>query len=227
MQLGLKDEDGEEFNLETSNGECDRGNMGSVCRTKVRRGALARAAQIKESELYGILLYVSWCSRRLARWPTARDGDKAAESIKQEFTSLADTYTMAEIESCISRITDWDDSIISEQLLYMTEKAEEAERGKITNSPLYKAFSQAHPLIDPDEFCKEYEARRNNFSQTAVYLLRQHFKENKPEEIESESPWSQSWLQHLPYYQEQWLKEVKNLESKTLLSQTAWRESIS
>jgi len=225
--MGLKDEVGEEFNLETSNGECNEANKGSICRTKVKRGAINRSKELKESDLYAILLYVHWCGMRADQWPAAKDLEKSSEAIKEEFSALSDSYTYSQIMECAEKIPDWDGSLVKEELEALKEESEEAERSKISNSPLFRAFRASYPHIDPDEFDKEYLTRGSNFNETAVYLLRKSFRDNQPAEISTGTSWSQSWLQHLPKYQEQWLKELKKIKSKTLLAQTAWKESIS
>lgn len=227
LKMGLKDEDGEEFNLETSNGECNEANKGSICRTKVKRGALIRAKELKESDLYATLLYIHWCGMRADKWPAAKDFEKSVEAIKEEFSALSDSHTYDQITECASKIPDWDGSLIKEKLEDLREESEEAERSKISNSPLFRAFHASYPHITPDEFDKEYLTRGSNFNETAVYLLRQFFRDNQPAEISTGTSWSQSWLQHLPKHQEQWLKELKRIKSKTLLAQTAWQESIS
>ena len=225
--MGLRDEGGEEFNLETSNGECNEANKGSICRTKVKRGAINRAKELKESDLYATLLYVHWCGMRADQWPAAKDLEKSIEAIKEEFSALSDSHTYSQIMECAGKIPDWDGSLIKEELEALKEESEEAERSKISNSPLFRAFRTSYPHIDPGEFDKEYLNRGGNFNETAIYLLRKFFRDNQPAEINTGTSWSQSWLQHLPKYQEQWLKELKKMGSKTLLAQTAWRESIS
>lgn len=225
--MGLRDEDSEEFNLETSNGECNEANKGSICRTKVKRGAISRAKELKESDLYATLLYIHWCGLRADKWPAAKDFEKSSEAIREEFTALSDSFTYDQIVQCSAKIPDWEGSLVKEELEKMKIDSEEAERSKISNSPLFRAFQSLYPHISSDDFNKEYLTRGGNFSETAVYLLRKSFRDNQPAEISTGASWSQSWLQHLPKYQEQWLKELKRIKSKTLLAQTAWKESIS
>lgn len=227
MQLNLKDEGGPQLNLETSNGECDKSDKGNICRVKVKRGALARAKELKESELYAVLLYVSWCGRRASYWPTAKDLEKAVKEVRVEFSALSKSYPYRDICDCIARIDEWDDSLVKDELEQMREVEEERERSKISNSPLFRIFHLSYPHISPDDFNKEYDPRSDSFSQTAVYLLRKSFKENQPPEITTTGPWSQSWLQYLPEYQELWLKDIRKMERRTSHAQNAWRESIS
>lgn len=227
LQLNLKSEDDDEFNLETSNGACADSSKGNISRTRVKRGAVQRAKEIGESDLYATLLHISWCGKRSVRWPTANDYGKAVEALRQEFRHLQKSNGLEEILRCIDRIPDWDGCLVEDEMKAIKEEIEERERSKIINSPLFKAFHKSYPDIDPDDFNREYGTKGGNFTQTAVYLLRERFKKNQPPEVKVVSMWSQSWLQYLPTYQEKWLKDLRSLELRVKAQQKAWEESIS
>lgn len=188
---------------------------------------MARAKQLKESDLYATLLYMSWCGRRAEKWPGAKDRDSATKAILQEMEVLAQSTPYGDILSCIDRIPDWSDAIIGPVLQRLKAQQDRKELSRIVNSPLYAEFAKVYPLVDGDRFEKEYVSRGGNFTQTAVYLLRSLFRDNQPAELQGVKSWKQSWLQHLPTYQEKWLKELKRIELKTHQSQKEWKELIS
>lgn len=228
MQLGLGEDGAELFNLETSNGECDKSSEGRVSRTKVRRGAELRAKQLREDEAYSFLLYVSWCGLRYERWPTAKDSETALRAIREEFNRVYDTPESFKLfNKTIGRLgPNWCDKAVKDEVKALQGQYDQYLASRISQSPLFAKLHKSYPYLDPDSFDEEYDRKGQNFSATAISLLRDHLRENRPEELNHVTSWNRSWLQHLPYYQEQWLNETKRLERVMKTEQSKWLEGL-
>jgi hypothetical protein len=174
-------------------------------------------------ELMSYLVTASWCGKRLAKYPSARDSKDAIESLRTEFKTVSEKFTSQEIDECVKAVPDFDSRIISSQLetLYSSEKS------RIIYSPLFKELLKSYPQVDPDEFEIFYRNHRQNFVESGIAYLRRRFKEIPPPELSDRIDWAQSNHQYLPAFLKRWQEDLRKIEERMKMPQRAWKESIS
>ena len=223
------------FNEDTSYGQCDSSHIGSLAKTKVSSGALIKAKEIENPEdlplqLISLILTISWCGERMGKWPQAKDA-KSAISLRDDFSKAVERHGALKTMKAVNLVSDnlpiWDPRIILEQLSEVSEEYEKIKTTSISGSPLFVEFRKKYPHIDPESFDKCYENHRENFVESAIYMLRREFRNNPPSDIPNTDGWQQRWQQYLPTYLKQWQKDLKTMESRMRIAQRAWKESIS
>jgi hypothetical protein len=224
-----------EFNAETSYGQATESHVGLVAKSKVAAGAALRAKDLDNPDnlplpLLSLFLTISWCGERLSKWPKAKDA-KTAMSLRDDLAKAVEKYgivkTMKAVELVSGHLdTRWDDRLVTEQLSELREKYEEVKTSSISSSPLFAEFHKAYPHIDGELFDKCYDQNGQNFTASAIYLLRREFKFNPPPELPQDG-FEVRWQQYLPTYLGQWQKEIKSMETRMRVAQKAWKESMS
>lgn len=227
LALRLQDQTSpDNFNSETSFGICGPKENGLICPDRVREGAreyTKTVPGISDPELYTDLITVSWCGKRLGRWPSARDSRESLNSLRQSFTDLVDRHGCSVVSEAISLIPDFDGRIVQEQI----DELESLEKSRVGNSPLFTEFFKKYPNIDKDLMEKCYDKNRGEFVKSGILLLRREFQNTPPEEFSDHPDWRKSWPQHLPRYLKLWQDDLRRMESRMRIAQKAWRESIS
>lgn len=208
------------FNLETSSGECNSTHEGLIARAKVQAGVRKECGG---DELNVFLSTVSMCGKRLERWPSARDASSSIKAFRNEFEKILETYPITTILERVESISPpLDLRIISEQI----ELAKTELSRSFSNSPLAKEFVKVYPNIDINTFENVYNKHRGDFVQAGIYILRREFKKIPPAGIHiNPEHWPKSWPQYLPKYLTQWQKELKSIERRMQIAQRAWLES--
>jgi hypothetical protein len=214
------------FNEETSGGECSPKQHGLISRADVRRGAKRYTETlpgVSDPDMYADLLMVSWCGKRLERWPTARDSKTAIAEVKKCFESLVKSKGGAEVLEAVALVPDFDARIVQEQI----DALQGEEKARIVNSPLFAEFHKSYPHVDLHFLEKMYESSRENFVEAGIKVLRRKFPEHPPDEFSDHPTWQQSCHQHLPKYLEQWKKDLRSMQNRMRVAQRAWAVSTS
>jgi len=224
-----------EFNAETSHGQAADTHIGLLAKGKVSSGAALLAKEIDNQDnlpipLLALFLTISWCGERLAKWPKAKDA-KTAMSLRDDLAKEVEKYGVVKVAKAAELVsghldTRWDDRLVAEQLSELKEKYEEVKTSSISSSPLFAEFHKAYPHINGELFDKCYDQNGQNFTASAIYLLRREFKFNPPPELPQDG-FEVRWQQYLPTYLGQWQKELRSMETRMRVAQKAWKESMS
>lgn len=224
-----------EFNSETSYGQATESHVGLLAKSKVAAGAALLAKELDNPDdlplpLLSLFLTVSWCGERLAKWPKAKDA-KVSTSLSEDLNKAVEKYGVVKVVKAVEVVSShlddrWDDRLVAEQLTELKEKYDDIRTNSISSSPLFAEFHKSFPHIDPETFDKCYEQNGQNFTVSAIYLLRREFKFNPPPELPQDG-FQTRWQQYLPHYLKQWQNELKSMETRMRVAQKAWKESMS
>lgn len=226
----------EEFNQITSNGACGPEHRGLIAKTKVMKGASQEAIRILEEvdidvplPLLSLLIGISRCGERLDRWPRASD-NKIAFNLFKDFKEAVEKFGPREVLGAVdflsSHLEVWQPKLIDDQISELRDKKEEREKASIVQSPLFKELQKNYPSIEAESFEECYYRNKEQFSASAVAILRSQFKSDPPSELSHVNGWNQRWQQHLPHYLKIWQEDLKAIERKTKIAQSEWKESM-
>jgi hypothetical protein len=221
-----------DFNAETSGGLAE---VGSIAKAKVSQAASKRAEILENPDnlpipLLSLLITISWCGKRMGRWPQAKD-TKSALSLRTEFEKEVEKHgvrtTHRAVKLISSSLVNWDPRIVSEQLEELAERYEAIKSASFSSSPLFVEFSKSYPNISPDTFDKCYDQNNQEFVRSAIHLLRREFTKTPPYNLEHMSEgWNSRWQQHLPHFMKQWQEELNKMETRMRSAQRAWKKSV-
>lgn len=222
------------FNSETSHNECTAQQEGLISKTRVLKGAAAKAKELDIQgfplQLITLLIGINWCGMRLEKWPDAPDA-RSAQALCGEFDKVVEKYGTGKVFQAVDivaeRIQESDWSIIQSRIDFHKEKAEKEERSKFSNSPLFQKFQSIYPYISAESFDSVYNNSGKSFIYAATTLLRRSFSDHKPDDLPPIQGWEQRWQQHLPRYLNRWQEELSALENQMRPQQQMWQESIS
>jgi len=196
------------FNHDTSYGQCGDEHEGLIAKSVVTEGALAMSKKLENPDnlplpLLSLLITISWCGERAARWPKAKDKD-SLNLLVNDLNRMRKKYGESTLESCmrlLSKSLDiWNTSIIEDIL--------------IPESPLYKELLKSYPFINRQSFEECYNRHNGNFVSAALHILRKEFRNNPPTELSDVKGWKQRWQQYLPEYLKLWQEDLKEIKRR-------------
>jgi len=220
-----------EFNAETSGGLAE---PGAIAKAKVSQAAAKRAAMLENSDnlpvpLLSLLITISWCGERLARWPQAKDA-KSALSVRTELEKAIEKHGIRTVHRSVELVSGslatWDPRLVSEQLEELAERYEAIRSASFSSSPLFVEFAKSYPNISPEIFDKCYDQNNQEFVRTAIHLLRREFTRTPPPELEHIQGWQERFQQHLPTYLNKWREDLRKMENRLWMAQKKWKESV-
>jgi hypothetical protein len=209
----------DQFNSETSGGECGPAQEGLIAKAKVAAGA---ARESGADPIQTALLTASWCGKRLGRWPSAKDSAKAIQAVRDDFEKAVKEHGVSAVLEAVDSMGGGDFRIVAGSI----ERLRELRDRSVTRSPLFVEFAKFYPHIDLDQLEGAYNGQGGNFVAAAIYVLRREFKKQPPSDLDIDSThWLKSWSQHLPRYLELWQKELRVIEKRMRIAQKAWEAS--
>jgi hypothetical protein len=223
LSRSLKQEESgvSDFNSETSHGQCQPKEQGLIALSSVSKGAKEYTSTlpgIEIPDLYSDLISISWCGKRLERWPEAKDAKVSLTAVNRIFADLIDEHGPGKVLDAISLIPDFDSRIVQDKINSLTV----TESKRIIHSPLFTEFAKHYPYIELDLLEEAYGNCNENFVEAGVKLLRKNFPDNPPSEFSSHANWKQSCHQHLPEYLKQWQKDLRSIQTRMRVAQKAW-----
>lgn len=196
------------FNQDTSHGKCRDEHEGLIAKALVAEGALAMAKKLDNPDnlplpLLSLLITISWCGERSARWPKARDTDSLS-SLLDSFNRMRVKYGESTLESCIKYLSKslniWNTSLIEDKLG--------------SGNPLYHELHKSYPFIDRHTFETCYNSHNGDFISASLHILRKEFRNNPPSELSEVKGWKQRWQQYLPEYLKLWQEDLKEIKKR-------------
>lgn len=196
------------FNQDTSYGKCRDEHEGLIAKAVVAEGALAMAKKLDNPDnlplpLLSLLITISWCGERSARWPKARDIDSLS-SLLDSFNRMRVKYGESTLESCIKFLSKslniWNISLIEDKLG--------------SDNPLYRELHKSYPFIDRHTFETCYNSHNEDFISASLHILRKEFRNNPPSELSEVKGWKQRWQQYLPEYLKLWQEDLREIKKR-------------
>lgn len=192
---------------------------------------------VRLKSLYTFFINYLLCLARVKKWPNAKD-KASLSNVKKDVEDACIKYKQPTLELAYETLSNtWDRYFegvefcaleLSEIIIKSSLKMEEKERkSDIKESPLFVKTLEKFPNLSAESLENYHTRLSGRFIEAAVKVLTLDFIRNRPKELDYTdefAEWSDTYINHLGRYREDWQNTLKEIEIDTWDDQLKWKK---